>query len=406
MPRIRLRHPAVPAPLRGWLLVDDQRRPRYWATIWTDVLKAGVDEGTRARQLTAVEALYRTVTTQTGKDCLDGMITELDFDGLESALGAFLSVLRNNSAIYGTDRSQTWATALGFVSDIVSHLTPSAENQLADIQARLLRLERLYGQISPGKPRPSSPIRALPAVVVEDLYRLFNPASSDNPFRTPALRWRNFLIFLLLLHLGLRRGEVALLPADAVKDDFDPVTGKIRCWLNVDETPYEDEEDPRYDAPGIKTVHSRRQIPVSEQVVKVFDTVVQDHRRGITHSYLMWSQWRKPLALRSLHRVFETATAHLSSRAHKALADQGKDSVSAHDLRHTSAVFRLHRYVAAGHDLDTAIGKLRVFFGWSETSTMPRHYTRAYFETSLAEVWNDGYDTFVEALRSLEGTAP
>lgn len=279
MARIRLRHVAIPAPLRGWLLVDDQERPRYWATIWADVLKAGVDDGTRARQLAAVERLYRTVAVQTGKDRLDGMIAALDFDALESALGGFLSVLRNDSAIQGVDRDRAWATALAFVSDVVSHLAPSAEHQLADVQARLLRLERLYGQISPGKPRPPAPIRALPAVVVEDLYRLFDPASPDNPFRTPALRWRNFLIFLLGLHQGLRRGEVALLPADAVKDDFDSATGEIRCWLNVDETPYEDEEDPRYDAPGLKTVHSRRQIPVSEQVVKVFDTVGPPSRR-------------------------------------------------------------------------------------------------------------------------------
>jgi integrase len=342
---------------------------------------------------------------QTGKDRLDEMIAALDFEGLESALGGFLSVLRNDGAIHGVDRNQTWVTALAFVSDIVSHLALSAEDQLADVQAKLLRLERLYGQISLSKPRPPAPIRALPAVVVEELYQLFDPASPDNPFRTPALRWRNFLIFLLLLHLGLRRGEVALLPADAVKDDFNPATGEVRCWLNVDETPYEDEEDPRYDAPGLKTAHSRRQVPVSEQVVKVFDTVVQDHRRGVTHSYLMWSQWRKPLALRSLHRVFETVTAQLSPLAQKALADQGKDGVSAHDLRHTSAVYRLSRYVAQGDDLDTAIEKLRVFFGWSESSPMPRHYARAYFETRLVEVWNDGYDTFVAMLRSLEGSA-
>ena len=93
-------------------MVDDLGRPRYWATIWADVLNAGVDDGTRARQLTAVEALYRTVAMQTGKDGLDGMIAALDFDGLESALGGFLSVLRNDSAIHGIDRDQTWTTAL------------------------------------------------------------------------------------------------------------------------------------------------------------------------------------------------------------------------------------------------------------------------------------------------------
>ena len=80
--------------------------------------------------------------------------------------------------------------------------------------------------------------------------------------------------------------------------------------------------------------------------------------------------------------------------------------MTAHDLRHTCAVYRLSRYLACGDTMDTAIDKLRVFFGWSKTSPMPRHYARAYFETALAEVWNDNYDTFVETLRSLEGTRP
>jgi len=33
--------------------------------------------------------------------------------------------------------------------------------------------------------------------------------------------------------------------------------------------------------------------------------------------------------------------------------------------------------------------KLRVFFGWSPQSEMPRLYARAYFETKLSEVWNE-----------------
>ena len=53
--------------------------------------------------------------------------------------------------------------------------------------------------------------------------------------------------------------------------------------------------------------------------------------------------------------------------------------------------------------MDKAIEKLRVFFGWSKTSEMPRHYARAYFETELAEIWNEHYDAYVETLRSIEG---
>lgn len=57
----------------------------------------------------------------------------------------------------------------------------------------------------------------------------------------------------------------------------------------------------------------------------------------------------------------------------------------------------------SGIDLDTATNKLRVFFGWSATSAMPRHYARAYFESESADVWTDSYDTFVSALREIDG---
>jgi hypothetical protein len=82
-------------------------------------------------------------------------------------------------------------------------------------------------------------------------------------------------------------------------------------------------------------------------------------------------------------------------------------TVSCHDLRHTCAVVRLKLYQDAGNDLDLAMDKLRVFFGWSPQSEMPRLYARAYFETKLSEVWNENFDAFVDALRlSVDRSAP
>jgi hypothetical protein len=69
----------------------------------------------------------------------------------------------------------------------------------------------------------------------------------------------------MLLQLGLRRGEPAILSADVIKDDFDPETGGVKYWLNVDEP--NDKADQRYAAPGLKTSYSRRQIPVSQEIL-------------------------------------------------------------------------------------------------------------------------------------------
>ena len=62
--------------------------------------------------------------------------------------------------------------------------------------------------------------------------------------------------------MGLRRSEMAILPLDAIKSDFDAATGKESYWLNVNQSPYE-QEDSRFDAPPLKNSQSRRQLPVS-----------------------------------------------------------------------------------------------------------------------------------------------
>ena len=102
-----------------------------------------------------------------------------------------------------------------------------------------------------------------------------------------------------------------------------------------------------------------------------------------------------------MNEIFEVASKALSPEAKRSLRKQGLEGVSCHDLRHTSAVVRMTRYRDKGLDLDTAQGNLREYFGWSEESNMPRLYAKAYFETTLAEVWDETFDTYVDALRRI-----
>lgn len=68
------------------------------------------------------------------------------------------------------------------------------------------------------------------------------------------------MAFLLMLHQGLRRGELLLLNADVFKSAFDERQKRSRCWLNVQESQYSDEDDdPRYSRPSIKSASSVRQ---------------------------------------------------------------------------------------------------------------------------------------------------
>jgi integrase len=401
MPRLYLRHPDIPPSLTGWILVNDSYQPRFWATIWADCILTNLKHGTRGGHLAAVERLYQAVTEQTGADELDDLIAQADFEALEAVLGGFQATLRNESATTGKTHERTWQSALRFINDMMAHLSRASGSPMSDVNANLFRLKRLYSQLSPTPPKPAPPIRALPAVVVEELYMLFNPESAHNPFRTEALRWRNYLLFLMFLHLGLRRGEVLILPADAIHDGINPQTSDMTMWLTIDESHYE--KDPRFLTPSLKNAHSRRQIPVSHVIARLTDIYTQNYRGRPPHSFLFNSQKNMPLAGQSVAAIFSAITAKLSDQSNRALRRNGKESVSPHDLRHTAAVHRLTRYRAAGYDLDEAIEKLRGFFGWSRMSEMPRYYARAYFETALAEIWNEDFDSFVETLRGITG---
>ncbi len=303
----------------------------------------------------------------------------------------FLGQLRNQAANRGINRTSTWSSAVHFVADILRQCGGAAG---PEFETRLLRLEATFGKFAPNPTQPPPPIRALPAIVVADLYAIFNPASERNPFKTETLRWRNLLIFLLLLRLGLRRSEAALLGTNAITEGLDFETGKPGAWLNVEAT---NEEDPRFAKPGLKT--GKRQLPVPEEVLRVADRYLQCYRGQTRYRYLLISQKDRPLSLRAMNRMFETATLALSDRARSALKQQGLSGVSCHDLRHTCAVIRMRRYQDTGISLDHAIEKLRDFFGWTPESEMPRLYARAYFETRLQEVWDETSDVIFDALR-------
>ncbi len=392
---------AAPRGLAGAVLIDSHGLPRYCATIWSEAILAGLASNTRIRHLYAVDRLYRAAEVL-GGESLDRVLMAADFDAIEAILLAFHTKVRNEASAKGVSGDLAWTSASRFVTDMLTYLGPSAEARVKDLNTRLRRIRRLYGQLSPSPSRPPLPIRALPSLVVRELCEIFDPKHVRNPFRSERERWRNYLIFILLLHTGLRRSELAMLPVDAISSSFDVKANKERHWINVGRSPYAN-EDPRRDKPSLKTRHSARQLPVSEELAVISDLVGTYKKRRSSHPFLFGSQKGKPLNLRSFQRIMEIATGSLSVSAVKTLQDRGTHSVTLHSLRHTCAVYRLSKYVDHGDNLDTACEKLRAFFGWSPSSPMPRHYGRAYFEAAAAEDWNESYDCLVNSLRRFDG---
>lgn len=400
---LQLTDPLVPSRLLGPVLIDEFGLPRYWATVWSTASTAQLADSTHLQKLRYIENLYQFADQLLGRSALDDALGTLNEDALAQILESWFVSILNQPRTSASDEHR-WQTGLGFVSSVVTWVAKSQSGQLMHrIDARLQQLSILYGQLHVNKAKPVESIRSLPAATVTTLYEMLDPESSLNPFPRMGTRWRVYISFILMLHQGLRRGEVLLLPADGVKSAHDPKQHRIRYWINVQENPYQEAKtDLRYTRPSIKTAASIRQIPVSEVTANLIDTYVQNYRGRPRHSFLLNSQNDKPLSTEALTKAFALISSHVPKIVRKELKDRtGKESVTPHDLRHTCAVMRLHQLLQQGDSMDEALQKLRTFFGWSKTSTMPIRYARAVFEDRLATVWNDAFDDRVALLRAL-----
>lgn len=399
MSRVRVHHPGLPDALQGWLLVDDFGVPRFWAAVWQIMKGPGLADSTLGARLSSVERLYAHAEAS-GID-LDRALADVNLSAFETVLGGFFLVLTNHSAATGENVSQSWSGAMDFVRFMLRHLAPTGPGVMADIERKLMEQDILLSSLVPsrGKAKPGR-VRALPATVVTELLDIAAPDSRLNPFRDEASRWRNYVLVLLLLFSGLRRGEALNLKPGSVHDSIDLTTGQRVVWLDI--LASDGEDDPRYERPGIKTFLSNRQIPLDGGVATVVTHYIDEHRARQPHAFLLASNRDAPMSLRLVAYVFTKLSACLSDAASNDLHDRcGPGSVTAHDLRHTCAVSRLGLLREAGTGNEESIQLLRSFFGWAKDSLMPNHYAEAHFEDRLKTVFAGKLDSRVAFLRQL-----
>lgn len=404
-----IRSPLVPSALRSCVTVGADQVPRFWATVHDLTEMMALAPSTRRSALAGIDAFYVHVETIHGADVLDRLLADLDVEALSSALEAFLVREHNLAAVEQRATSRRWMAACRFVLGTVRNIA-AARGKLQDVDGfrhRLQNLERRIEQMAWTPPVRQQTLRALPSGVLQDLYAIFDPKSERNPFRSETERFRNYALFHVLLHCGLRAGEALLLPVNCIRSQHDPSLLRDRHWITV-RSMFEDasEIDPRAAQPSLKNANAVRQIPVTDRVATLIRDFSMKYRRA-THDTdaLFVSNRGRPLSKRMLESLMERADAALSPGARDLLIDQRglkAAKFTAHDLRHTCAVTRLNALRRQGIAEDEALSKLRVFFGWSNGSQMPRYYARAYWENALGRIWNDAFDEHINALRELE----
>lgn len=359
---------------------------------------ASLASSTLKKKLAHIEALYE--HTESLGDNLDDALADLDLDRLGSALESFFITLRNLPEPT-TTAAFRWDTAFHFVRDTCLRLekNPAVGKKLNLINERMRRLDNLYLGLRPYRPRKWRKPRALPANVVQELLAGAQPGSANNPFAKEATQWRVFVLVNLLLIHGLRRGEALSLPANFLKSERDPRTGENRWWLSVNTNDVTD--DPRADAPSVKTINSIRTIPVEPFSASAFLTYLANYRGKVGHRYFLSSARGTPLTLEGAYKSLERLTLALSPKARADLLDAtGAMQITPHALRHTCAGVRVRQLFAKGETAEQAMQSLRAYFGWSKSSLMPAHYTKP----ALAERMVTTIDAhFAERLDFLRG---
>ena len=218
------------------------------------------------------------------------------------------------------NRISTLADYLEFVATVVTQHRNSPQNaQNIERMTKTLRKHRPRGLASGHN--DDLDLRSPPSTLVDRFMSVGAENSSENPFLNPDVRLRNAIIFGLLRHTGMRRGELLSLRIDQLDLGHEP-----RVWVRRNQ---DDIHDPRRYQPASKT--KERPLPIPPSLVEQIQRYIMQVRSKITparrHPYLLvthrkGSTWGKPLTISALSsqiftrmRRVDPAFAHIHPHA-------------------------------------------------------------------------------------------
>lgn len=221
------------------------------------------------------------------------------------------------------NRISTFADYLEFTASVVTqHQNSSRTAQEIARMARTIRKHRPRGLAK--QRADDSDLRSPPSELVERFMAIGAEGDPRNPFRHPEVQLRNAIIFGLLRHTGMRRGELLSLRLDQFDLGHEP-----HVWVRRNQ---DDKHDPRRYQPVAKT--KERPLPIPETLANQIDRYMLKVRPRIAparrHPYLFVSHrkgstWGKPLSASALNsQIFSRMRA----------VDPAFESIHPHAFRH------------------------------------------------------------------------
>jgi len=203
------------------------------------------------------------------------------------------------------------------------------------------------------------------------LLEVVHPEFKQNPFTRP-VRFRNWVLILLLLTFGYRRGEALKIYVTDVN-----IRGR-KPHIVVRRRP-DDPNDPRANEPAVKTLG--RDIPLDPTMAELLNRYIQYHRSQFPNAdqspFLFMSEDGKPLSLRSVNAVLERVV-------HKFPEFAGV--LSPHVLRYTYNDMLDATMSAAKMDANAKKAAQNYLNGWSLTSEQGAQYARRANEVRAREI--------------------
>ena len=202
------------------------------------------------------------------------------------------------------------------------------------------------------------------------LLATVHPDSEKNPWQRGFVRTRNWIVVVVLLATGMRRGELLGLQIS----DLSPSTPHLDILRRAD-----DPNDPRSEEPNTKT--RERRVELSPSIMRALWRYINVDRyankAARKHQYVIVADDGAPLSLSSVDKMFQ--------QLRKACPDLPKDLTS-HVMRHTWNERFSEQAEALGVSPEMEQRARNEQQGWTDDSKTSTQYTRRYTSRKGREI--------------------
>ncbi len=262
------------------------------------------------------------------------------------------------------------ADFLEFVSDYVGAGLPTPQRRELELDtARALKAFREHVPSVTKRAKLGARV-GLSEDEQRQLLEVVHPDSPRNPWARPYVRRRNWVVVVLLLAAGMRKGELLGLQIG----DLHPTQPKLSIYRRADAS-----EDPRREQPSTKT-HDR-EVELSPSIMRVLWDYINVDRHQIkaarAYPQVFVADDGKPLSLASIDKLFaqlRTACPDLPVR------------LTSHVMRHSWNERFSEQAEAMGLSESDETRARNSQQGWSDNSKQAATYTRRHTDRKGREV--------------------